>query len=228
MAKQLTTKPHEEELFVLGVDLSGPAGIQNTGVVVFAASQSSLDFMDQQCDGSDASLYSTVEGLSREGAVTVGLDAPLSYELGGGERGRDAQLRKEIVARGMYHGSVMAPTAPRMVYLTLRGVVLAQILATMRGKHQVRVVEVHPGASLCFRGAPLDAIRGFAADELFRQALLGWLPSQRVCGLKILSPCSSHFVAACAGAVAAWDWHYGRSRWLVKAEPPWHPYDFAS
>jgi uncharacterized protein len=214
-------------MYVVGVDLSGPAGIDNTGVVVFSARDAGLDFVDQQCDGSDASLYSLIDALSCESPVVVGIDAPLSYEPGGGQRARDAELRRQIVAKGMRSGSVMAPTAPRMVYLTLRGIVLAQVLGALHAEPQVRIVEVHPGASLCLRDAPLDAILAFAADELARERLIDWLSSQRIDRLKVPAPCPSHFVAACAAAVAAWDWHFGRSRWLAKARLPWHPYDFA-
>ena len=39
--------------------------------------------------------------------------------------------------------------------------------------------------------------------------------------------CSSHFVAACAAALAAWHWQKGTSSWLAKAQLPWHPFDFA-
>lgn len=216
-------------MYVVGVDLSGPSGTANTGVVVFSATEAGLDFIDQQCDGSDASLYSLIETLANESPVVVGIDAPLSYEPSGGQRIRDRQLREELVARGMRPGSVMAPTAPRMVYVTLRGVALAQVLSNLHGQHEVRVVEVHPGASLCLREAPLDAILAFATDEAAREQLTAWLSSsQRVHGLKVPAPCSSHFVAACGAAVAAWDWQCGASLWLAEAELPWHPYDFAS
>jgi predicted nuclease with RNAse H fold len=137
-------------------------------------------------------------------------------------------LRAEIVARKMHPGSVMAPTAPRMVYLTLRGLALAQVLASTRSKHRVSVVEVHPGATLCFRKAPLEAIRKFAKHGNAQEELVTWLRSRHLRGLKAPSPCSSHFVAACAAALAAWDWRCGRSPWLAKADPPWHPYDFTS
>jgi uncharacterized protein len=214
-------------VYIVCADLSGPAGMANTGIAVFAAGDGALNFVDQHCDGSDASIYSMVKALSRESSVIVGLDAPLSYEPGGGQRVRDAMLRREIVQRGLRPGSVMAPTAPRMVYLTLRGIALAQVLSALQTENQVNVVEVHPGASLSFRDAPLDAILAFSTDEMAREVLLEWFPSLKMQGIRPPTPCSSHFVAACAGAVAAWDWHYGRSRWLARAEHPWHPYDFA-
>jgi predicted nuclease with RNAse H fold len=215
-------------MYVIGVDLSGPSGTQNTDVAVFAVHDEKLRYLNNECDGSDVSLLGTVQELSRAGTVVIGLDAPLSYEPGGGQRARDAELRKELVARGMRPGSIMAPTAPRMVYLTLRGLVLAQVLTGVSGDHPVRIAEVHPGGALCLRGAPLDAVRSFAKDGDARDILLDWMAGQSVTGVVRPSPCSSHFVAACAAALAAWDWHCGRSQWLAPAQLPWHPFDFAS
>lgn len=214
--------------YVVGIDLSGPAGTENTGVAVFiSTSEGVLKFVDMQCNGSDESIYSTAKTLSHDAPVVVGIDAPLSYEPGGGQRQRDKDLRKEIVRRGLRPGSVMAPTAPRMVYLTLRGIALAQVISTLHTEHQVRVVEIHPGASFSFRHAPLDAILSFSTDEKAQRVLLEWLPTLKMQGIKTSTSCGSHFVAACAGAASAWDWYCGRSLWSAKAEYPWHPYDFA-
>jgi predicted nuclease with RNAse H fold len=215
-------------VYVIGVDLCGPAATHNTGVATFTTCDGPLDYVNADCDGSDASLLRTVNALSGEGPVVVGLDAPLSYQPGGGDRHRDKELRKQIVARGMHSGSVMTPTAPRMVYLTLRGIAVAKLLSSIRAKHPMRIVEVHPGASLCFRDAPLEAIRTFATSPSARAALLKWLRRQGFCDAKVPAPCTSHFVAACAAAVAAADWAAGNPKWLAEAERPWHPYDFVA
>jgi len=217
-----------EVSYIVGVDLSGPTNTHDTAVAVFAVDGDGLRFVDSQCDGSDASLLARMQALAREGWVVVGLDAPLSYQPGGGQRDRDAQLRKRVVGRGMHPGSIMAPTLNRMVYLTLRGIVVAHLLSVSGAGQRVRIVEVHPGAALCLRGAPPDAVRDFAQDEPAREVVLRWLASRSVRGIRAPAPCSSHFVAACACALAAWDWHREKSRWLAPAEPPWHPYDFAS
>ena len=198
-------------MYIVGVDPSGPTGIRNTGLAVFAATENSLDFVEQQCDGSDDSLLNTIGLLSNEALVIVGLDAPLSHEPGGGERARDAELRREIIAKGMPPGSVMAPTAFRMVYLTLRGVVPSRATSTIDSKNSVSIVEVPPGAVLCLRGAPIEAILAFARDPEARTDLINWIMSQRVRGLRVPTPFPSHFIAACAGGIAAWDWFHGRS-----------------
>lgn len=214
-------------MHVIGVDLAGPAGSAATAVVTFAAEDHGLRFLRLQCDGSDGALYEHVDRLVAQGPVIVGLDAPLSYEPGGGERRRDADLRALIVQNGMRPGSVMAPTAPRMVYLTLRGIAVARALTNLAAPHPLQIVEVHPGAALCLHRAPLNTVLTFATDASARLELLSWLATQGLTGIRLPGDCSSHFVAGCAAALAAWKWHTGESQWVARAEPPWHPYDFA-
>lgn len=212
--------------FVVGIDLSGPAGIANTAVTVFNDCGDRLSFNEMAVDGSDSAIVDLARMLLSKGSMTVGIDAPLSYQPGGGQRDRDADLRRAIVAVEMKPGSVMAPTAPRMVYLTLRGIALAAVLARTRGTHPMRIVEVHPGATMGLRGAPLNALLKYGRDQGAQRVLLEWLSTQ---GLEDIPSAniSSHFVAASACALAAWNWQRGNSRWLAAAEEPWHPYDFA-
>ena len=212
---------------VVGIDLAGPAGTANTGAACFTVRDGVLHFVSERCDGSDVGLRALIREKANEGAVVVGIDAPLSYEPGGGQRRRDAALRELIVSRGMRPGSVMAPTAPRMVYLTLRGIALAHAIADSSLGSKVEIVEVHPGASMCLHGADLRSVMAFATDDRDRAPLLSWLAAEGLHGVKAPSPCSSHFVAACAAALAAWRWSSGRAAWTASAEPPWHPYDFA-
>ncbi|MGH7872010.1 MAG: DUF429 domain-containing protein [Candidatus Binatia bacterium] len=178
-------------MHVVGVDLSGPANTKDTSIAVFEAADSSLILVEAECDGSDASVLKLVAELSKRDSVVVGLDAPLSYQPGGGLRTRDAELRVRIVACGMRHGSIMPPTLNRMVYLTLRGMTLARALSNLPSERQVRVVEVHPGAALCLRGAPIDAVRKFAKDEDARLELLEWLGTEGIEVTKAPSPCPS-------------------------------------
>lgn len=214
-------------MYIVGADLAGPAGAKNTGVAVFSVRKECRAFVESECTGSDESLLELVKYLALERPVVVGLDAPLSYEPGGGQRRSDKELRRQLVARGMHPGSVMAPTAPRMVYLTLRGIAVARALGGCASADSVRVVEVHPGATLCFRDARIEAIRGFAEDHNARAELLEWMKGNFAADIAPPSPCSSHFVAACAAGWAAYDWAMGRSRWHFQADPPWHPYEFS-
>lgn len=124
-------------------------------------------------------------------------------------------------------GSVMAPMAPRMVYLTLRGIGVARLLASMEQDREPRIVEVHPGAAFALRGAPLRDVRSFKVEEKARRRLLRWLGDRGLSGLPPELAESDHKVAACGAALAAWRWACGKPSWLHRAEPPHHPYDFA-
>lgn len=207
--------------------MAGPAGALNTGVVRFQVIDNRLSFVDEFCDGSDQGLLKLAERLSSEAPLVVGLDAPLSYQPGGGDRARDAELRRAIIRVGMHPGSVMAPTATRMVYLTLRGVAVAAHLRGLPACHSVDVVEVHPGATMSLRGAPLDSVKTYKDRAASRTELLEWLGSAGLANLVAPDECSSHFVSACAAALAAWKWRQRLSAWIVPAEQPWHPYDFS-
>jgi hypothetical protein len=98
----------------------------------------------------------------------------------------------------------MAPTAGGMAYLTLRGVAVARTLALSRNADRIRTVEVHPGAALLLREAPVDDVRGFKRSKAARLRLLAWLGGRGMNGLDDSLAASDHVVAACAGALAVW------------------------
>ncbi|MFO7608223.1 MAG: DUF429 domain-containing protein [Candidatus Krumholzibacteriia bacterium] len=212
-------------LNIVGIDLSGPSNPRGTCVVVLRCHEDSAVFTRSLPAAGDAAIFDLVASLSVEGQVVVGLDAPLSYQPGGGLRLRDRSLRERIVACGMRHGSVMPPTFNRMAYLTLRGLGVARLLGTL-DQEQVRVIEVHPGATFCLRGAPLASVLAFKKQREHRAPLLEWLFTQGMASLPPTEP-SDHFVAASGAALAAWEWSRGRSVWLAAPEPPYHPYAFA-
>ncbi len=212
---------------VLGIDLAGPANIEETSVVRFCASNGALSYVPETYKGSDSSIQSLAECLAELEPLVIGLDAPLSYQPGGGDRVRDSQLRRLIIDAGMRPGSVMAPTATRMVYLTLRGVTVAARLRGIQSKQTISVVEVHPGAAMGLRGAPLESVKTYKDSAHSRSQLLQWLASEGLSNLTGNSECSSHFVSACAAALAAWHWQRKSSVWISRAEEPWHPYDFS-
>jgi len=155
------------------------------------------------------------------------LDAPLSYGLDGKSRPADSDLRARVQKLGLPPGSVMAPTAPRMAYLTLRGVSVARALGFLGSPHDLSIVEVHPGAALALGGAPVESIRTFREDLAARDDLLRWLAAQGLEGIGWEVVTTDHSVAACAAAWAAWLWRRGESNWIVPADPPHHPFDFA-
>lgn len=210
----------------VGVDLSGPSNAGDTAVVILTSAGERLRHIGSMQGAADDRIFESVSDLAGNDLVVVGLDAPLSYNIGGGDREADTELRSRIKQHDMPPGSVMAPTAPRMVYLTLRGLALSRALDTI-GTPRVKVVEVHPGATLALRGARIEHIRNMKHDVGSRMSLLKWLEGHGLEGVAAAQNPSDHYVAACAAALAAWSWHINRPVWVATARPPHYPYDFA-
>lgn len=96
-------------MFFLGMDLSGPSNSKDTVLVAFKPSESgSLIFHDSVTGADDNDILCFIRQCKRD--MVVGLDAPLSYNIGGGDRPADAELRRNLIAAGLKSGSVMAPT----------------------------------------------------------------------------------------------------------------------
>lgn len=235
---------------VVGIDPSGPTNTSDTCVAIFECREAALTLATTINGGTDEMILGAVKDMCTRAPAVVGIDAPLSYNPGGKLRPRDKALRERIFDRGYDKRHVMPPTMNRMVYLTLRGICLARLLTT-NIPDRCRIVEVHPGATMVLNGADvccvkrykerqgvqMGAQRSSAAyqehNEVRREAgkargeLLKWFGEQGVAGIKPNAECTDHFVSAVAAAVAARDWHMGRSAWEKKAEPPLHPFDFA-
>lgn len=209
---------------VLGVDLSGPTNVADTAAAWFRATPSELVFRSAAAGLGDPDLLEIATRLAGSGRLVVGLDAPLSYQPGGGDRPADTDLRRKLVERGLPPGTVMPPTLTRMAYLTLRGITLARAIEHATGA-AARIVEVHPGAAMALRGAPVAALRAFKRSPSARRRLADWLAGQSVAGLP--APATDHDLAACACALGAWQWDLGRSAWRTAASGSLQPYDFA-
>ena len=211
---------------ILGIDLSGPRNVQDTCAVAFAEQGGQLAFRKVIHAAGDQEIIDLVSEMGGQGNVAVGLDAPLSYQRGGGDRPSDRELRRSVHEKGGRVG-VMPPTMIRMVYLTLRGIALTRALESLKPQIDVKLVEVHPGASMLLRGAPLGDVAMFKRDVSARVRLLHWLDEAGMRGLAQGAEPSDHFVAACAAALATWQWSLGNAAWCHPAQPPEHPYDFA-
>lgn len=207
---------------VVGVDLGGPTRVEHTAAVVLGYDKvaGNLTFVREHTPCSDGALYEMACAFKDEGLV-VGLDAPLSYEPGGGDRSRDAALRAALRPYGMT-SSVMSPTMTRMSYLTLRGVSVARLMGA--GAPKARVCEVHPGAACVLRGLDPTVAKGWKRGREARIHTLGWLeqwvkalPHDRLAA-------SDHLTAATGAAVAAWSWAHAKPAFIVPPEPPWHPF----
>jgi predicted nuclease with RNAse H fold len=223
----------ERPLQVMGIDAAGPANLRDTSAVVLEVLGSSR-VVRVIAGASDADLVAEVASRLARGPVVVGIDAPLSYCPGGGDRPSDAALRAVLRQAGLASGTVMAPTMTRMAYLTLRGVVLARALelvareaAGAGGQPMLRIVEVHPGGTLVLGGAAPADVRALKREPAARQRLLAHLEARGLRQIPSLLAEEDHHLCAAAAALAARDWAQGRAGWQWPADPPHHPYDFA-
>ena len=213
-------------MIVLGIDLSGPVNTADTCLAIFESRGEKLVFRDSRQGAGDSQILEAVTTHAKAGELIIGLDAPLSYQPGGGDRPSDADLRRLVKAKGGGAG-VMTPTMTRMAYLTLRGVALTRMLESLRPAVNLRIVEVHPGAVLLLRGASPRDVAGFKRDRGARRRLLDRLEAQGLQNLPRGEGTSDHFVAACAAALGAWQWALENPAWVARAVLPQHPYDFA-
>ncbi|HYB12896.1 MAG TPA: DUF429 domain-containing protein [Myxococcota bacterium] len=211
---------------IIGVDLAGPCNSRDTAMVWLRERGNTLWLEGSKASCDDSGLFAVAQELAARDEVSVGLDAPLSYNPGGGDRPSDASLRESIVRAGLAPGSVMAPTLTRMAYLALRGVVVARGLERVASS-RIKVVEVHPHAAMVLRGAPAALVRGLKRSRDPRHKLTVWLHDQGLRGLEVFRNPSVHTLDAAAAALAAWCWSRGHPVWIWHAQPPHHPYDFA-
>jgi predicted nuclease with RNAse H fold len=213
-------------MYIIGIDLSGPSNVSDTALVSFQVEDRELARHRFVLSANDRAILYFFSELPVGSHAVVGIDAPLSYNIGGGDRPSDTELRRKIIEAGLRPGSVMAPTMIRMVYLTLRGISVARLMRSIQPL-TTEIVEVHPGAALALRGAPPGLVSSFKRDEEARWQLLDWLEDQGLDKAAEIETPTDHYVAACAAALAAWKWRTGESAWLHPAEPPIHPFDYA-
>jgi len=213
---------------IIGIDLSGPRNFADTCMVSFEERGEEAHLTEVREGADDDQILEAISSLGQKERIVIGIDAPLSYNSKAGDRPSDSELRRFVKSQGGRVG-IMPPTMIRMVYLTLRGVVLARLLETLEPQYDLKIVEVHPGACMILRGANAEDVHAFKREPLARGRLLDWLGTQ---GLKGVSRSSGeiltdHYVAACAAALGAWQWSLGKSVWRFALDPPHHPYDFA-
>ncbi|MCA0170614.1 DUF429 domain-containing protein [Bacillus sp. RAR_GA_16] len=201
-----------------GIDLSGPSNTKDTSLAIFEGDETHLMFVELSEGVTDEEIY---EQFQHKTETFIGIDAPLSYQPGGGDRPSDRALRQRIVKAGMRSGSIMTPTMTRMVYLTLRGISLS------RGLVHAHIVEVHPGAAIGLRTSYLEAVLDYKTNMEAREELKTFLESEGVIGIPNEALQSSHSFDACLAAYAAWKWEQGKSTFLYQAEPPFHPFDLS-
>jgi uncharacterized protein len=215
---------------VIGIDLSGPSNHKDTVMAVFELQDGELKFLNLRRNIGDLEILEEIHVQSQLDEVVIGIDAPLSYEDGGGDRIGDKQLRQFIVTLGMKSGSIMPPTFNRMVYLTLRGIKLTREIENLWSQNPISIVEVHPGAVMGSRISPIDLeyVLRYKQEMSSRSFIKNWLWEQQVTQLPSYIDEESHMIDACAAALGAWHWKdpLFEPKWLLPANPPLHPYDY--
>lgn len=128
----------------IGIDLSGPSNTKDTALCCFESCFDGNQII-LKSDLSDAQIYEFLQQFDSSCGVFVAIDAPLTYNEGGGYRDVDRALRKALNDKGFNKLGVMAPTMTKMVYLTLRGMRLREYCSQLLN---VEIFETHPGGAL--------------------------------------------------------------------------------
>jgi len=86
---------------VIGIDLSGPSNAADTATTAFRAGGHMLVLQEPVVGADDAAIAALISRARPAGDLVVGLDAPLSYNDGGGDRPADRLLRARAIAAGL-------------------------------------------------------------------------------------------------------------------------------
>lgn len=231
---------------LVGLDLSGPSNTADTVLTLFLSSTNegpdgadSARLLLVVPEAGDLTILRTLDTVLATKQpqikhVVAGIDAPLSYNPGGGDRPADTELRALLHAAGLHSGTVMAPTMTRMAYLSLRGISVARLLGELPAGHSglhLEMYEAHPAGAMVLRGAPVEDVRRLKRERGSREALLNWLEGQGLkgcvegLGIPGHDP-SDHYLASCAAALAAWGMARRSPAWFRPAEPPLHPFGY--
>ncbi|WHY64529.1 DUF429 domain-containing protein [Neobacillus sp. SuZ13] len=215
---------------VIGIDLSGPSNHKDTVLTVFDLQNGQLNFLKLIRNIGDLDILKVIEAQSQLDEVVIGIDAPLSYEDGGGDRQGDKLLRQYIVSIGMRPGSIMPPTLNRMVYLTLRGIKLSREIGNLATRYPISIVEVHPGAVIGSRlpEKDLEYVLSYKQILSARTWIRDWFAEQKLTKLPVFIDEESHLIDACAAALGAWHWKDPslQPNWSFPANPPLHPFGY--
>ncbi|APH06423.1 DUF429 domain-containing protein [Bacillus weihaiensis] len=213
---------------IIGIDLAGPANHKDTVMTIFEKHQDQLVFESYCENASDSVILSTIRELASTHRVIVGMDAPLSYQDGGGDRPQDKEMRNLIKSYGMLGSSIMPPTLTRMVYLTLRGIALTRSLRISED-FPIEIVEVHPGAAIGTRIDPayLKDVLMYKRERTSREVMFHALVEMGLVHLPMELVESSHRIDSCAAALAAWHWVDENKQpvWCWNKTCDRHPYE---
>ena len=209
-----------------GIDLSGPVNIIDTAISWFKYDylKQKLVLINYKIGADDNFIFNIVKDLSKNNNLFIAIDAPLSYNMKGGDRESDKSLRKFLKERNIKTSSVMTPTMTRMSYLTLRGISITRILETLINKP--KIIEVHPFVSLLINGANKHDIDNVKKNIKAKQNILNFLKKKQMGELPIITSKNDHLLSSIIAANIVFLWSNNKYQWISKRKFPFHPYDF--
>jgi hypothetical protein len=95
---------------VIGIDLSGPANTKETALLWGHAQGAAFAYNGHRVGADDEAILSVAQQQAALGPVCVGLDAPLSYQPGGGMRAGDTALHPK--SGGRLISVILSPKYP--------------------------------------------------------------------------------------------------------------------
>lgn len=194
----------------LGIDLSGPSNAQYTSLCLFSDSTITLY---NNCN--DQKITEILQQLPSDQAVFIAVDAPLSYQDGGGFRDIDRALRQHLNQQGFKKIGVMAPTMTRMAYLTLRGLRLKEVC---REFVQVQLFETHPGAALVCSGINYELVQKIKNEPQAIQRITKQLAARLPKNITLPKMASDHDLMALSAMLSAYNLSRNLPNWRISSE----------
>ncbi|WP_321277390.1 DUF429 domain-containing protein [Thiomicrorhabdus indica] len=157
-SSNLSYESNSQSCIFIGIDLSGPSNTSDTALCCYDGHQVSVI-----SDLNDAQIVEFLQKIDAKTKVLLAIDAPLSYNEGGGYRDIDTALRQKLNQKGFSQLGVMPPTLTKMVYLTMRGMRLRELCVQFSN---IQIFETHPGGSLALDGINYESIKRIKKDPL--------------------------------------------------------------
>jgi uncharacterized protein len=92
---------------IIGIDLSGPANHKDTVMAIFRIKEDKLIFEKAITIACDEMLLGGIMSAASSDEAVIGIDAPLSYQDGGGDRPQDKSIRNVLKEHGLSGSSIM-------------------------------------------------------------------------------------------------------------------------
>lgn len=211
-------------LFV-GIDLSGPSNTKDTALAITNLSPDGLELVFQASNFDDLQLLDKISHFAKGNSTYIFIDAPLSYNQGGGLRDSDKEFRDLAFRLSLPPTTIMPPTFTKMGFLTLRGIFVSNLLRVNLG-FSIHIAETHPGISLALEGIEPALIKNMKSSVEACNTIAEKLSKLFNKFTLINSQYSDHDICSIAASLSAKRYFDKKSALIYKAKPPAHPYNF--